>query len=93
MLPFITRKTIDISSQDYSQASLFGKGYSYGDKKEFHEKFTSIIWMSYRNGRNDNDVGWGCMIKVVQMLLAEVFMRYYTKANSCDVIRLFSDEC
>ncbi len=48
--------------------------------------------MSYRNGRNDNDVGWGCMIKVVQMLLAEVFMRYYTDATSGDVIKLFSDE-
>lgn len=57
------------------------------------ERFTSIIWMSYRKySDEEGDVGWGCMIRVVQMLFGEVFKRYFHQAKAIDIIKLFKDE-
>lgn len=48
--------------------------------------------MSYRKySDEEGDVGWGCMIRVVQMLFGEVFKRYFHQAKAIDIIKLFKD--
>lgn len=32
--------------------------------------------MSYRENNGKSDAGWGCMIRVVQMVMAEAFKRF-----------------
>ena len=42
--------------------------------------------MTYRTDGQEGDVGWGCMIRVVQMLFAEVFKRYFGHADAAIII-------
>lgn len=64
----------------------------------------SILWFSYRYGFNynipnsklDSDVGWGCMIRCGQMLLAATIMNRTTGASEGykrTVIGLFQENC
>ncbi len=45
------------------------------------------------NGTNNNsDVGWGCMIRVVQMVFAEVLKRNRKDLPAAEIIQLFKEE-
>lgn len=69
-LPFGSRVPLDLA-EPHQRASLLGVQFDYSSRKEFRTAFESIFWFSYRrNGQQTSDVGWGCMIRVVQMLLA-----------------------
>ena len=67
-------------------AYLLGKSYSYQTRDQFEERFLNTIWMSYRKVNEKGDVGWGCMIRVLQMVFAEVLRRSMDKASTLDVI-------
>lgn len=70
--PFIQRKAI-VLGKGCEPAYLLGKKYLYKDREKFEEAFRSIIWICYRSeleGKS-GDVGWGCMIRVCQMVLAQ----------------------
>ena len=41
------------------------------------------------NPNNNSDVGWGCMIRVVQMVFAEVFKRNRKDLPALEIIKLF----
>lgn len=85
---------------DFSSSSsdiwLLGKRYkaSVGDSSnndnsenglvDFHEDFSSRIWLTYRKGFNaigdskfTSDVNWGCMIRSSQMLVAQALIFHY----------------
>ena len=48
-----------------------GKCYDFMAYEEFVKRFQDIIWFTYRTCHEGfSDVGWGCMIRVVQMILA-----------------------
>ena len=47
---------------------------------EIQQQIKRIIWMTYREDMGNSqfihsDVGWGCMIRAGQMLLAQAFKR------------------
>lgn len=56
---------------------LLGRMYRYEDRELFMNDFHSVIWISYRYDKEDKfgDVGWGCMIRVCQMVLAQALKR------------------
>lgn len=64
---------------------ILGKHYPQPiDEKEISADVMSRIWCTYRKGFSqingngpDSDVGWGCMLRCGQMLLAETFSRIY----------------
>ena len=70
-------------------ASIFGHFYSFETKDDFEERFNNTIWITYREIDGSGDVGWGCMIRVVQMVFAEIFKRHLSKASVKDVIKIF----
>lgn len=60
-----------------SQCHLLGKAYSSAADPLFVEDFKSRLWMTYRNAyppikpsAYTSDVGWGCMLRSGQMILA-----------------------
>ena len=75
------------------EACIWMLGKKYTTATEFEKDFESIVWCSYRRnfprlvGKNPpeevgtftNDAGWGCMIRVTQMMLAEVLQRKLRK--------------
>jgi len=61
--------------------------YIFGEKKKSKAEclavIKSTIWITYRNNfpelmesKHISDTGWGCMIRVGQMLLASALRRY-----------------
>jgi hypothetical protein len=77
---------------------LLGNKYKvcyHQEREAFLMKFCNVIWLSYRSNIYgvDTDAGWGCMIRVCQMVLAEVFQRFYKsskKIHSMTVSKLAS---
>lgn len=56
------------------------------------EAFHSIIWICYRSQLEDKfgDVGWGCMIRVCQMILAQALKMCHPKKHNSEIIKEFS---
>lgn len=75
-IPYLHRPRIVLEA-DSEPAYLLGREYFHETSSRFLEHFGSIVWMSYRSvsPSGKSDVGWGCMIRVVQMLFAEIFKR------------------
>lgn len=72
------------SSRPPETILLFGKSYA---REEGLRMFRSIIWLTYRadfpsiNGELLTDAGWGCMIRVGQMLMAQALRRHRGSGN------------
>jgi hypothetical protein len=75
-IPYFHRPkiTLDLDSEP---AYLLGTAYESSCHEKFVAHFRTIVWMSYRTTSQSgkSDAGWGCMIRVVQMLFAESFKR------------------
>lgn len=56
---------------------MLGRVYGYEDRERFYSDFHGVIWICYRSKLEDKfgDVGWGCMIRVCQMVLAQALRR------------------
>eukprot|EP01090_Pellita_catalonica_P022015 TRINITY_DN8404_c0_g1_i1.p1 TRINITY_DN8404_c0_g1~~TRINITY_DN8404_c0_g1_i1.p1 ORF type:complete len:450 (+),score=49.18 TRINITY_DN8404_c0_g1_i1:71-1420(+) len=71
----------------FSSSPIHLLGRTYDPKTELHEfliDFMSRIWFTYRNftlpieqTQYSTDMGWGCMCRTGQMLLAHVFIIQY----------------
>lgn len=60
------------------RAQLLGRWYSYEESYKLLFVFRQTFWLTYREGIKDieSDNGWGCMIRTVQMVFAEVLKRH-----------------
>ena len=70
-----------------SETYLLGTCYKPNQKEKFQADLKTVLWFSYREGfpilpcsdskkySYSSDWGWGCMIRVGQMMLAEVLKR------------------
>ena len=75
--------------------TLLGKVYesNSADKERFLTDFNNVIWLTYRSGIYgiETDAGWGCMIRVCQMVLAETFKRLAPQMPLKQIIDFFRD--
>lgn len=87
-VPIFGYKQVDFSGPD-PFVVLFSKRYS--DPESFYYDFSSIIWVTYRYGFDPivykdrvftSDTGWGCTIRVGQMLLLNT-LKIHFKPKSC----------
>ena len=69
----------------HTDINIFGKDF---DSKGGLETFEKIIWFTYRKdfpslmGSDvSSDTGWGCMVRVGQMLLAQTLRRHANIEN------------
>ncbi|XP_051912539.1 cysteine protease ATG4D-like [Hippocampus zosterae] len=81
---------------------LLGRRYDLGqpeEKTRFMESFGNRVWITYRKdlrlkadeeGLLNSDTGWGCMIRVGQMALAEALRRFFGLAEIKDHERLIN---
>lgn len=78
-------------------------GEKLPDKASAEAKSKKTIWFTYRNNfpglLNHNqvsDTGWGCMIRVGQMFLAEMLRRYqshnYKQESISNILTAFLDD-
>jgi cysteine protease ATG4 len=67
-----------LNSEKNHRAWILGR--QYRKKKDIEAAISNIVWLTYREHISgklvQSDVGWGCMIRVGQMLLAETFRRH-----------------
>lgn len=61
------------------KAMILGKEVTAKDLPAFHQ---DIIWFTYKkdihiSSSMHSDVGWGCLIRVAQMALAQALRRYF----------------
>lgn len=72
---------------------LLGNFYSSTSSPEFLSDWESKVWITYRSGFSQkidstsysNDVGWGCMIRTGQMLLASALRVHWLGSSECTV--------
>lgn len=60
---------------------LLGQHYDEEDRELFESHFSSIFWITYRSEfepllKMTSDVGWGCMLRCGQMMVAECLQRH-----------------
>uniref|UniRef100_A0ACD5Z3N5 Uncharacterized protein n=1 Tax=Avena sativa TaxID=4498 RepID=A0ACD5Z3N5_AVESA len=98
-------KCYKLSSEDSSSDSESESGHA-----AFSEDFSSRIWITYRKGFDaisdstlTTDVGWGCMVRSSQMLVAQALISHHLgrswrkpSQNPCNpeyirILRLFGD--
>ncbi|KAJ1564956.1 Cysteine protease atg4, partial [Nowakowskiella sp. JEL0078] len=70
--------------QAISNVVLLSRTYASIDSPEFLADFHSRLWLTYRHSyppikpsQYTSDVGWGCMLRSGQMLLASGFLLHY----------------
>ena len=93
------RKPIEIR-EDGSKAALLGKLYDFSTFFRLEFVFRNTFWFTYRRGIGseiETDNGWGCMIRTVQMVVAEAIKRDLCLDNISEheqqhVIRHFSEQ-
>lgn len=104
LAPFIYKPEHTFTSSD---AVVMGHTYSSdADGRDAEEeqneavqaRIQQVVWMTYRHGFPYiggsiycTDAGWGCMLRTLQMLLAEAMQRVNPGAVLSDVIRPFMD--
>ena len=84
----------------HSGLVMLGKRFRYGSQSYFKEAFEDIIWVTYReNFRTvdstrllNSDVGWGCTIRVGQMMLLSVLKRHLGM-NNLELIPKIQENC
>jgi hypothetical protein len=89
-LPFSSRTPLDFAAQ--GRAFLLGKGYGPETQDAFFNAFEKVIWFSYRRLAQCEDVGWGCMIRVIQMMVAQAITRDQPQLHPDAIIDLFREE-
>ena len=57
-------------------------GENYESEESAKQKFLKLIWFTYRERLKltegiNSDVGWGCLPRVGQMLLAQALLRFF----------------
>lgn len=64
---------------DEADIYIFGIKFDKDNRKQAFQLYQSVIWFTYRDNINfdgfpsvTSDVGWGCMLRVGQMMLAQV---------------------
>jgi len=89
-LPFSSRVPLNFS-QERNRAYLLGKMFDHNTADDFYNRFEQIIWFSYRRLPNSQieDVGWGCMIRVIQMMMAQAISRDQPQLHLNHLIDLF----
>lgn len=91
-LPFSSRVPLSFSEKR-ERAYLLGKMYDIDSRIDFNNDFEQIIWFSYRKLPNQvEDVGWGCMIRVIQMMIAQSIARDRPQMSLNNLIDLFREE-
>ena len=95
MVPIIHRQEIVI--KEGTSAQLLGQIYRKDNDYNFLYMYRNTCWFTYREGIKEieSDNGWGCMIRTVQMVLAQTIARNlklkYTQEDQYQVIRDFSE--
>ena len=69
-------------------------------QQEIYEIFQSTPWITYRSGFPElpneiagsyvSDTGWGCMVRVGQMLFAQVIKNHKELTNKTDILKIIS---
>jgi hypothetical protein len=83
-------------------------GNSFSSTAKFFESFESLLWITYRQNfapllveknktaKLTSDVGWGCVIRCNQMLLANTLLKIKDKLpkinSNQDIFSLFDDD-
>lgn len=62
-------------------------GQKYACYEQAEEEFRRLFWFTYRKemkicGEIRTDLGWGCLIRVGQMLLANSLKRYFENSST-----------
>lgn len=91
-MPSLQRPPIHLQNSS-SEAYLLGEVFQPHQEEAFVDRFQKVVWFSYRVGADSTgDVGWGCMIRVVQMLFAEAFQRHCPQPSLPKLIQLFKED-
>ena len=82
---YINLKTVKFRIDNFDSRM---KGTLQKEIAEFQREFNSVIFFTYRNSflpikptELTSDMGWGCMLRTGQMMIAEAFKRHFLGRN------------
>lgn len=96
-VPIFGYKQVDLSGS-FESVSLYSK--TFNNAEEFLEAFQSVIWITYRYGFEPitykdkiftSDTGWGCTIRVGQMLLLNTLKLHFHLSSSSQLLELIQE--
>lgn len=96
-VPIFGYKQVDLSGS-FENVSLYSK--IFNNAEEFLEAFQSVIWITYRYGFEPiiykdkiftSDTGWGCTIRVGQMLLLNTLKFHFRLSSSSQLLELIQE--
>ena len=72
-------------STEFDNLVMLGKRYTSYEQAE--KDFSELFWFTYRKemkicGEIKTDLGWGCLIRVGQMLLANSLKKYFENSTT-----------
>lgn len=88
-IPFTSRVPLEFFAHE--KVYLLGKFYDQHKRDQFYNDFEKVIWFSYRRLSHCSDVGWGCMIRVVQMMVAQAITRDQPQMQPNSVLDWFRE--
>jgi cytochrome c len=93
----VSQKSLNkiIKEEDISFA--YGHTFQITDHEEFKAIVSEFPWMSYHSDFNEiqgytTDSGWGCMIRVGQMMLAKTHLILQNTYNQQLRVRIFLNQ-
>ena len=75
---------------------MFSNGKQFKSVEELVKHHERLIWFTYKKNCNisatiNSDIGWGCMIRAAQMMMAEVLRRtFQEKGVTIDISYVIS---